>query len=159
TVHYEGALPSPVPGQSLVTEQPRGWELTTAGPVIASHISGAFLSDLEPDDRAALDAALKRAYRSYADIISRKLTPTTNAAGHTVIMIPSATREMEEIESGFWSVADDVLDEQQETVLRANLRLRPRGYALDTPETSPLFRFGTRPFALEYWRVGNWYEW
>ncbi len=163
-----------------------GWDLTAAGPVISEDLTAQVLPLVPFRERLKLNHALQSAYERYTEALTRNLSRMTNAEGHVVVRVDAFPTTLDQIESDFWTAADEILDTPQQSELRRHLLLRRSSlnpvfllgqrslpifrdaalfpemnsenlWGIDLPVF--LFRFGGHPFAFEYWKVGSWYTW
>ncbi|MGI8978501.1 MAG: hypothetical protein ACR2FY_04695 [Pirellulaceae bacterium] len=154
-----GKTASGVPAPDLGPS--RGWALTRSGPALTT--SGAGWLALKPTQFESVNRILQASYQEYLALEAQNTERQPDAAGHTVITIKPFPKEIAKLEDGLWSQLDKILNVQQQSVARLNLKL-------DAPELQPgmsvsdlvrpgFFGYGKDGARIELWRVGAWSHW
>lgn len=139
-----------------------GWSLGPDGPTLTDGFARDVLK-LQPAQIEQVNRVLQAIYDEYPVLEAKNTEQQTNEAGHLVIRINTFTDQIEKLESRLWSQLDTILDPQQQSLARLNLKLGPSaGVSLNNLgefARPGFFGWGKQGLYLELWRVGVWYHW
>jgi hypothetical protein len=164
TSSSEATLSPPIapPDLSLDRAPSTGWTTGPDGPKLTDAFARLSLK-LSPSQTESVNKVLQASYAEFPAIESQHTQQNTNDAGHIVVQIKPFPVPVAKLEDRLWSQLDEILDPEQQSIARRNLRLDP-------PEERPpiavsdlvrpgFFGWGKNGAAIEIWRVGSWYHW
>ena len=138
------------------------WIMGSDGPALTDGFARNVLK-LQPMQIEEVNKILQAIYEEYPALEAQNTEQHINDAGHIVVRIKTFADQIEKLEGRLWSQLDAILDPQQQSIARLNLKL-------DIPENMSAINLGelVRPgffgwekhgLYLEVWRVGAWYHW
>ena len=130
------------------------------GPVLTAAFARTLKLDAQTTD--AVNAALQAGYQKYLQIELLNRRTQENELGHVVTTIAPSAPDFERLEDELLTQLDELLDVNQQRIVRLNLELQPpdmhRGNVSDLVHPGVL-GWGNRLVTVETWRVGSWYHW
>jgi hypothetical protein len=139
-----------------------GWKLGPEGPVLTD-VFGRAVLNLQPAQIAEVNKILQAAYDEYQALELQNTEQHTNDAGHIVVRIKPFPESIAKLENQLWSQLDAILDPQQQSTARLNLKLDPPELVPGTSSSDLVrpgfFGWGKDGASIEIWRVGAWYHW
>ena len=134
----------------------------SGGPALTD-VFARWLLKLRPDQVEAVNAALQDTHRESVALEEQNAVRRTDEAGHVVTTIKPFPGPLAKLEDRLWDQLDKILDPQQQSVARLNLRLHPQlvqpPIALSEIVAPGFFGWGNDGAQIEIWRVGSWFHW
>lgn len=160
----EATLSPPIAPRELSLDQAQssGWTMGPDGPKLTDVLARLSLK-LSPSQTESVNKALQASYAEFPALEAQHTEQRTDDAGHVLVRIKPFPGPVAKCEDRLWSQLDEILDPQQQSIARGNLRLDP-------PEERPpiavsdlvrpgFFGWGKHGATIEIWRVGSWYHW
>ena len=153
---------SPAP---LVPAPPSNWLLGPNGPKLSEQFAQFLLPNSQPRKVGQVNEVLQTIYKEAVALEARNTDRHIDDSGHVVVSIKPYPRPIAKLEDRLWSELDQILDVQQQSLARLNLKLdAPK---LTSHKPIPLedlvgpdfFGWGKDGARIELWRVGTWYHW
>lgn len=139
-----------------------GWILGPDGPKLTD-VFGQVVLKLQPAQIEKVNNILRAMYRESRALETGQIQQQTNAAGHLVIRIKPYPELIEKLKDRLWTLLDEILDTNQQSIARLNLKLDPPAIqppiALTELVRPGFFGWGQHGATLELWRVGTWHHW
>jgi predicted Ser/Thr protein kinase len=137
------------------------WEMTEAGPVLVPEaILAMKLTERQVEQ---VNAAMRDAFNAYLPLEQQHSQQEVLENGRCATTIEAFPAEAARLEDEFWSRLDAVLDVEQQSIARANLRVRPvefrQGTYLSHVVAPGLLGYAHHGARIETWRVGSWHHW
>ena len=118
---------------------------------------------LQPAQIEEVNKILKAAYQEYPALEAQYTERQTDDAGHLIFRINPFPGPIEKLENRLWSQLDAILDPQQQSLARLNLKLDPPelrvGVTMSDLVRPGFFGWSKEGASIELWRVGAWYYW
>lgn len=137
------------------------WTLTEAGPVLTRNGEQAFR--LSSHEITRVNDILLRVYEDYLEIEKQHTTQTVSELNHLVTAIePFTDVEMAQLEDKLWSQIDELLNVEQQKLMRYNLGVHvgEGASARSSDKWKPgILGWGRYGCQIELWKVGTWYHW
>jgi hypothetical protein len=147
---------------AMPAESTSGWTIGPDGPVLTD-VFGRVVLNLQPAQIAEVNRILQAAYREYPSLELQNSEQHTSDAGRVVVRIKPIPEAIAKLEDNLWSQLDAILDPQQQSTARLNLKLDPPdaapGVSLSDLVRPGFFGWGKNGATIEIWRVGAWYHW
>jgi predicted Ser/Thr protein kinase len=152
------------PPMPLKSTSPSNWILTPAGPKL-SDVFASWVLKLQPRQIELVNKVLATSYEESVALEARNTERQTDDAGHVIVTIKPYAESLAKLEHRTWSQLDEILDPQQQSIARLNLKFDPpearheTGVALPDLVGPGFFGWGKHGAHLEFWRMGSWYHW
>jgi hypothetical protein len=138
-----------------------GWTMGPKGPALTKDAVGWL--NLKPEQVEEVNKILEASFQEYLTLEAQNTERKTDDAGHVVITIKAFPKGIAKLEDQLWSQLDKILNTQQQSWARLNLKLdilelRPGMTLADTVRPG-FFGWGRDGASIELWRVGSWSHW
>jgi hypothetical protein len=136
-------------------------ELTNRGLALNKYGEEAF--HLRGDQLPRVNEILQSSHRNYLAIEQQHTTRETNDLGHQIITIEKfSDQELGDLDAAFWSEIDQILDVEQQGLMRNNLQVHVSDNPLQPAGEgwrAGVFGWGRYGARIELWKVGTWFHW
>jgi len=124
---------------------------------------GTEVFDLRTGQVPLVNQVLNTVHHDYLAIEQQHTTRVTNDLGHQVITIEKFTeQELADLEAALWSDLDQILDVEQQRIMRNNLQVHV-GDGSSRPSSdrwkAGVLGWGRYGARIELWQVGTWFHW
>jgi serine/threonine protein kinase len=139
-----------------------GWLLGPNGPELTDVFAQIVLK-LQPAQIEKVNQVLQTIHLESRTLETQQVEQQFDAAGHLVNWIKPYPELIEKLKDRLWTQLDEILDTDQQSIARLNLKLDPP--AVQTPIALTelvrpgFFGWGQHGAMLELWRVGTWHHW
>jgi len=138
-----------------------GWIMGPKGPGLTK--DAAMWLNLKPAQVEEVNKILEDRFQEYLKLEAQNMERKTDDAGHVVITIKALPKGIAKLEDQLWSQLDNILNTQQQSWARLNLKLDPLelrpGMTLADSVRPGFFGWGRDGASIELWRVGSWSHW
>jgi hypothetical protein len=138
------------------------WILEPSGPEFTDDFARGAMH-LKPSQIRQAGKVLPAIYQEYLVLEAQHTEQHTNDAGHVVVRINPFPAPIEKLENRLWSGLDAILDPEQQSIARLNLKLDPpepeNGTGMDELVRPGFFGWGKAGANIWLWREGEWYRW
>ena len=164
TVHYppQEKSDSLLHGEPAQDSRPStGWIMGPKGPVLTK--DAVTWLNLKPVQVEEANKILAASYQEFLTLEAQNTERKTDDAGHVTITIKAFPTGLAKLEDQLWSQLDKILNTQQQSWARLNLKLDPLelrpGMTLADSVRPGFFGWGRDGASIELWRVGSWSHW
>jgi hypothetical protein len=138
-----------------------GWIMGPKGPTLTEDATRWL--NLKPAQVEEVNKILAASYQEFLTLEAQNTERKTDDTGHVVITIKAFPTGLAKLEDQLWSQLDKILNTQQQSVARLNLKLDPlelrHGMTLSDSVRPGFFGWGRDGARIELWRVGSWSHW
>ncbi|MBP85469.1 MAG: hypothetical protein CMJ64_01940 [Planctomycetaceae bacterium] len=125
--------------------------------------NGERVFKLSPGQIIKVNEILQRVYKDYLEVEKLRTTEGLGGLNHIVTIVePFTEAEIAELEEKLWSQLDNVIDVEQQKIMRLNLGVHVGEGMLglsDNKWKPGILGWGRHGCQIELWKVGTWYHW
>jgi hypothetical protein len=152
------------PLKPLIPEPSPNWLLEPTGPRLSDEFARFLLPNSPPGQAQRVNEVLQTIYKESVALEASHTERHVDDLGHVFVSIKPYPGRIAKLENRLWSELDQILDVQQQSLARSNLKLDApklishKAIPLEDLVGPDFFGWGKDGARIELWRVGTWYH-